>query len=90
MPRDIRRAQSVKITTTSEKGLVSTSRTYASPKGMEPGVWRSKRPLSACHNRRKCSMGPLKIDKDVHSIPFGFNLFLYYASITFQPFTLLR
>ena len=38
------------------KGLVSTSRTYASPKGTGPGVRRSKRPLSACHTRRKCSM----------------------------------
>ena len=37
------------------KGLVSTSRTYASPKGTGPGVRRSKRPLSACHTRRKCS-----------------------------------
>ena len=27
------------------KGLVSTSRTYAGPKGMGPGVRRSKRPL---------------------------------------------
>ena len=32
-----------KIMKSSEKGLVSTSRTYASPKGMGPGVWRSKR-----------------------------------------------
>ena len=55
-PRDIRRAVSGKITTSSEKGLVSTSRTYVSPKGTGPGVRRSKRPLSACHNRRKCSM----------------------------------
>ena len=38
------------------KGLVSTSRTYASPKGTGPGVRRSKRPLSACHTRSKCSM----------------------------------
>ena len=38
------------------KGLVSTSRTHASPKGTGPGVRRSKRPLSACHTRRKCSM----------------------------------
>ena len=38
------------------KGLVSTSRTYASPKGTGPSVLRSKRPLSACHTRRKCSM----------------------------------
>ena len=38
------------------KGLVSTNRTYASPKGTGPGVQRSKRPLSACHIRRKCSM----------------------------------
>ena len=38
------------------KGLVLTSRTYASPKGTGPGVRRSKRPLSACHTRRKCSM----------------------------------
>ena len=38
------------------KGLVSTSRTYASPKGTGPGVRRSKRPLSACHTRRKCSI----------------------------------
>ena len=38
------------------KGLVSTSRTYASPKGTGSGVRRSKRPLSACHTRRKCSM----------------------------------
>ena len=39
-----------------KKGLVLTRRTYASPKGTGPGVWRSKRPLSACHTRRKCSM----------------------------------
>ena len=39
-----------------EKGFVSVSRTYASPKGAGPGVRRSKRPLSACHTRRKCSM----------------------------------
>ena len=45
-----------KKTTSSEKGLVSTSRTYASPKGTGPGVRRKKRPLSACHTRRKCSM----------------------------------
>ena len=38
------------------KGLVSTSRTYASPKGTGPSVRKSKRPLSACHTRRKCSM----------------------------------
>ena len=38
------------------KGLVSTSRTYASPKGTGPGVRRSKRPLSACHTRCRCSM----------------------------------
>ena len=38
------------------KGLVSTSRTYSSPKGTGPGVRRSKRPLSACHSRRKCSI----------------------------------
>ena len=38
------------------KGLVSTSRTYASPKGTGPGVRRSKRPLSVCHACRKCSM----------------------------------
>ena len=38
------------------KGLVSTSRTYASPKWTGPGVRRNKRPLSACHTRRKCSM----------------------------------
>ena len=38
------------------KVLVSTSRTYASPKRTRPGVRRSKRPLSACHIRRKCSM----------------------------------
>ena len=38
------------------KGFVSTSRTYASPKGTGPGVRRSKNPLSACHTRRKCSM----------------------------------
>ena len=38
------------------KGLVSISRTYASPKGTGPGVRRSKRPLSACHTRRICSM----------------------------------
>ena len=53
VPRDIRRAKSSKITTSSEKGLVSRSRTYASPKGTGPGVRRSKRPLSACHTRRK-------------------------------------
>ena len=34
------------------KGLVSTSRTYASPKGTGPCVRRSKRPLLACHTRR--------------------------------------
>ena len=38
------------------KRLVSTSRTYASPKGTGPGVQRIKRLLSACHTRRKCSM----------------------------------
>ena len=38
------------------KGLVSTSRIYASPKGTAPGVRSSKRPLSACHTRHKCSM----------------------------------
>ena len=42
-----------KNTTSSEKGLASTSRTYASPKGTGPGVQRSKRPLSACHTRHK-------------------------------------
>ena len=26
------------------------------PKGTGPGVRRSKRPLSACHTRHKCSM----------------------------------
>ena len=41
------------------KGLVSTSRTYASPKGTGPGVRRSKPPLSACHTRCKCSMETL-------------------------------
>ena len=40
----------LKITKKSDKGLVSTSRTYASPKGTGPGVRRSKRPLSACQN----------------------------------------
>ena len=39
-----------------DKGLVSTSKTYASPKGTGPGVRRSKCPLSACYTRRKCSM----------------------------------
>ena len=42
------------------KVLVSTSRTYASPKQTGPGVRRSKRPLSACHTRRKCSMETTK------------------------------
>ena len=41
--------------------MVSTSRTYASPKGTGPGVRRSKRPLSACHTRRKCSMETTQI-----------------------------
>ena len=36
-----------KITTSLEKWLVSTSRTYASPKGTGPGVRRRKRPLHA-------------------------------------------
>ena len=45
-----------KIKTSSEKGLVWTSSTYASPKGTGPDVPRSKRPLSACYTRRKCSM----------------------------------
>ena len=56
VPRDIRRAKSGKITTSSEKGFVQTSRTYASPKEMGPGVQRSKCPLSACHTCRKCSI----------------------------------
>ena len=43
-----------KITTSSEKGLVLTSTTYASPKVPGPGVRRSKRPLSASHTRCKC------------------------------------
>ena len=47
VPRYIRRAKSGKITTSSGKGLVSTSRTYACPKGTGPGFRRSKRPLSA-------------------------------------------
>ena len=38
------------------KELVSTSRTYASPKRTGPGVRRSKRLLSACPTRCKCSM----------------------------------
>ena len=38
------------------KELVSTSRTYASPKRTGPGVRRSKRPLSACPTRFNCSM----------------------------------
>ena len=42
-----------KNTTISEKGFASTSRKYASPKGSGPGVWRSKRPLSACHTCHK-------------------------------------
>ena len=54
--RDIRIAWFGKITTGSGKGLVSTSRTYASPKGTGQGAQGSKRPLSACHTRRKCSM----------------------------------
>ena len=41
VPRHIRRAESGKITTSSEKGWVLTSRTYASPKWMVPGVRRS-------------------------------------------------
>ena len=38
------------------KELVSTRRTYASPKRTGPGVRRSKRPLSACPTHCKCSM----------------------------------
>ena len=56
VPRDIRRALSGKVTTSSEKGLVSRSKTYASPKRTGPSVRMSKRPLSACHTRRKFSM----------------------------------
>ena len=29
------------------------------PNGTGPGVRRSKRPLSVCHTRRKCSIKPL-------------------------------
>ena len=37
--------------------LVSTSKKKMQvPKGTGPGVRRSKRPLSACHTRRKCCM----------------------------------
>ena len=56
IPMDIRISMSGKITTSSKKGLVSTSRTYASPKGTGPGTRRSKRPLSACHTRHKGSI----------------------------------
>ena len=45
-----------KIRQVRKKVLVSTSRTYASPKGTGPGVRRSKGPLAACHTRRKCSI----------------------------------
>ena len=38
------------------KGLVSTCKPYASPKGTGPCVRRSKLPLSACHTRQKCSI----------------------------------
>ena len=43
VPRDIQRVKSGNISTSSEKGLVSTSRTYASPKRTGPVVRRSKR-----------------------------------------------
>ena len=55
VPRDIRRAYSGKRTS-SGKGLVSTSRTYASPNRTGPGVQRSNRPMSACNTSLKCSM----------------------------------
>ena len=51
----IRRTYSRLKPSASSRGI-STSRTYASPKGTGPGVRRSKRPLSECHTRRKCSM----------------------------------
>ena len=36
--------------------VVSTNEHLQIPNGTGPGVRRSKRPLSACHTRRKCSM----------------------------------
>ena len=36
--------------------MVSTKEHLQIPYGTGPGVRRSKRPLSACHTRRKCSM----------------------------------
>ena len=57
VPRDIRKSiVRRKNNDKFGKGLVSTSRTYASPKGTGPGVRRSKRSLLACHTRCKCSM----------------------------------
>ena len=41
----------------SSRNLVSTNGTQASPTmGTEPGVWKGKRSLLACHTRYKCSM----------------------------------
>ena len=74
------------------KGLVSTSRTYASPKGTGPGVRRSKHPLSACHTRRKCSMETTQnsVKGQVRYKVWSVGVVIVYGQVTECHLTFVR